>query len=264
MNFKLSTLNTFNFKYSLIIIPFAFFILAFYNAGCQRRIDYDGFDSTKLFSLSELYTIKSFRSLDEALKQPDSVYKLILFGKTYDWVPDEVYSFKYLNTLELSKNNLSTLPNYIGDMIYLQGLYLSENEFTDIPNVIYCLPNLKRLRFGDNKFEFIPKKLLEKKCLEELYFGGNQIGELPDEIFNMLQIKVIDLNNNKISDLKPNVSRLKNLEVLILKNNQLKNIPFEELLSLENLRILNLKGNNISFKILDSLRKAMPNTKIDY
>ena len=246
------------------VICFLLFVILLYSTGCQRRLEYDSFDSTKLFTLSELYEIKTFRSLDEALKQPDSVYKLIIFGKELNRVPDEVYSFKYLNTLELSKNSLKTLPEYIGDMIYLQGLYLAENKFSDMPEQVYRLPNLRRLRLGENKFDFMPEKLLEMKSIEEIYFGRNQIWEIPDRLFDMLQLRVLKLDNNNISNLKTSISKLKNLEVINLKNNKIESIPFEELISLQKLRTLNLKGNKIPFQVLDSLRKAMPNTKIEY
>ena len=60
-------------------------------SSCERKLQYDGFDSSRFFSLYELYQKETFRSLDEALENPDSVFKLVLFRKTLSEVSDEVY-----------------------------------------------------------------------------------------------------------------------------------------------------------------------------
>jgi hypothetical protein len=41
-----------------VIVGFTLFVLLLNSIGCQRRLEYDSFDSTKLFTLSELYEIK--------------------------------------------------------------------------------------------------------------------------------------------------------------------------------------------------------------
>ncbi len=51
-----------------------------------------------------------YRSIEEAVKQPDSVFILILEKKNLDTVPKELLLFKNLTTLNLSFNNIHEIP----------------------------------------------------------------------------------------------------------------------------------------------------------
>jgi len=236
-------------------------ILSLLMAACEKRIHYKQFEPEKLFSLQELYEIKTYRSMEEALESPDSVYKLLIFNQNLESVPVKVSKFHYLNVLELTRNQLTTLPLYIGDMLYLQDLYLGFNNFSKVPDCIYRLPNLKRFIIENNKLSDIPAGLTEMQNLEELHLSQNNIEEIPEELYGMRSLKVLKVDNNQISEISPGIANLENLEILYISYNKIKNLPYE-ITGLQKLRSIYLRGNEIPMETIDSLRVLMPNTKI--
>ncbi|MEA3477082.1 MAG: hypothetical protein U9R60_02795 [Bacteroidota bacterium] len=235
--------------------------------GCTesvKRLEYEDFDENKLFPLHELYNMRTYRHIDKALATPDAVYKLSLIKNGLVAVPEEVYEFKYLNTLELTMNELNDLPVYIGDMLYLQSLYLTSNKFTMVPEPVYNLKNLKRIRMGGNQLSEIPQQLVMMQSIQELFFGKNMITEIPSATFDMQDLYVLKLNHNKIEHLSPKIAQLEKLEVLNLSSNNISEIPFDALKAMRRLKALDFRNNNMNVEVLDSLQKVMTWAKIYY
>ena len=106
-----------------------------------------GFDSVaQLYKLSELDTVKEYKSLEEALKNPDAVIRLTLKGKKLKPIPKEVFLFKNLQELNIRKTKIDLLPKEIGDLKNLQILDVSKNELVTLPPEIGLLTNLKNIK----------------------------------------------------------------------------------------------------------------------
>jgi Leucine-rich repeat (LRR) protein len=237
-------------------------ILGYIIIGCEPKVEYNGYDENLLFSLDELYQLPTYRSLEEALKTPDSVYKIVLFNKGLKEVPGKVARLKYLNILELTTNELSDLPDWVGDMIYLQDLYVARNQFSEVPEAVFRIKNLKRVIFDYNQFTEIPVKILTNPNIEELHFGHNQITRIPDELYGMKQLKVLKLDENNIDYLDTRVGQLTSIKVLDVEGNNLDTLPFNEIINLPNLRTLNIRDNNLSWAFTDSLKRALPGVRV--
>ena len=85
-----------------------------------------------------------FRSIEEALTKPDSVYVLQIRRKRLTQFPEEIFTFKNLNKLDLSRNKIELIPRDIGSLTYLTELNLSKNKLGALPPDIGQLKNLKR------------------------------------------------------------------------------------------------------------------------
>src|SRR5690606_8763147 len=96
----------------------------------------------QMLSKEALDTAHVYTSIEEAMKNPSQVYKLKLRDKLEN-VPDEVKLFTNLNVLDLSKNRLTELPEFLIQMQYLQRLDISRNKFRVFPAQICRIISLK-------------------------------------------------------------------------------------------------------------------------
>jgi leucine-rich repeat protein SHOC2 len=57
-----------------------------------------------------LDTMRTFRSLERALQNPDQVYRLDLSGQKLKEVPEDIRKLRNLNHLDLGNNRLKSRP----------------------------------------------------------------------------------------------------------------------------------------------------------
>ncbi len=97
-----------------------------------------------------------YYSIDEAMKQPEKVYKLNLSGQKLKEFPSELYNLPNLHMLDLSKNKIDEIPADINQLPYLTMLNLYDNKIRILhPNMQY-LGELRHLFLGRNKLVAAP------------------------------------------------------------------------------------------------------------
>jgi Leucine-rich repeat (LRR) protein len=69
---------------------------------------------------------------------------------------------KSLKTLSLEYNQLTKLPESIGDLENLENLYLSGNQITELPTSIFKLENLTNLHLMNNPLKASEKQKIKK------------------------------------------------------------------------------------------------------
>ena len=148
----------------------------------------------------ELATKKTFFNLQEAIAQPDSVYKLNLSKKKLKEIPHEVFSFHNLQILNLSRNNIAAIPVEIGILKSLQELDLSRNALTQLPPEIGQLKNLSNLKLNRNKITSLPMQVGDLLLLENLEMWDNELDTVPDDIQHLARLKTFELRGILFSD----------------------------------------------------------------
>lgn len=110
-------------------------------------------------------------------------------------LPNTVY------TLDLSRNNLSSLPpSNLLKSNSLVELYLNNNRITEISTDVLRLPNLKTLDISDNELKYVDKDTFKHiNKLEYLNLANNWFTSFEKISFHHLgDLKQIVLNNNDL------------------------------------------------------------------
>lgn len=147
----------------------------------------------QLLPQAALDTVRTYRSLDRALQNPDSVYRLDLSHDQLKAVPEEVRQLKNLNALDLGRNKLKDLPGWMNELQYMQEFSAGRNKFTKVPNPVCQWKHLKRLDLHQNHIEALPACMGGLKELFSLDLWSNDLGEFPDEISGMRALRFMDL-----------------------------------------------------------------------
>lgn len=164
----------------------------------------------------EATIIEVYSDLEVALEFPKEVLKLNLSGQSFSYLPEDIYTFVNLLTLELEYVGLQEVSSGISKLRRLSYLNMSFNELIYFPEEICNLRNLGNLDLSDN-----------------------QIDSIPDELKNFRRLSVLNLSNNNISDIPYAVDSLNTLTVLNLTGNPIPIWQIEEISkSLPNTKII--------------------------
>lgn len=105
------------------------------------------------------------------------------------------------NSLDLSGQNLKSVPKYVFDMKNLESLNLSNNQLTGaLPGEIRFLQNLKILDASNNQMTGVPAEVGQLTKLEVLNLANNQLTGLPYELGNLKNLKTLNLSGNSYSE----------------------------------------------------------------
>lgn len=178
----------------------------------------------KQLDSSNLY--KEYYSLEDALKNPEKVYRLNLSNQKIKFPADSVWSkFSNLEYLSLKNDHLKEIPDGIGNLKNLKTLDLSGNDFKVLPNSFSNLTNLRELYLNDEKKMDVNQSLIVLRDLPKLsilHLENDNLKSIPPNIFLMRNLETLYLNDNRISSIPQELKKLDNLKYLDLHHNKLK------------------------------------------
>ncbi|WP_448701306.1 protein kinase [Mucilaginibacter sp. AW1-3] len=161
--------------------------------------------------------------------------------------PPEIFELAdTLEILDLSRNQLSTLPDDFGRLKKLKILFCSENQFTALPEVLADCPELDMVGFKSNIIESVPAKALNPN-IRWLILTNNRIVKLPATIGNCHRMQKLMLAGNQLTELPQELSNCRNLALLRIAANRLTALP-AWLLAMPKLSWLAFSGNPFSIK----------------
>lgn len=147
----------------------------------------------QLLPQAVLDTVRTFRSLERALQEPDSVYRLDLSRQGLKEVPGELRRLKNLNALDLGRNKLRSLPAWMNELLYMQEFSAGRNKFMEVPQAVCQWKALKRLDLHQNSIQGLPACMGGLKQLHSLDLWSNELGDFPAEIAGMKALRFVDL-----------------------------------------------------------------------
>ena len=172
---------------------------------------------------------KEFTTLNDALKNPEKVFRLNLSNQDISISSEQWLRFINLEYLNLKNDHLKEIPIAITKIKSLKTIDLSGNDFTNLPEEFSNLINLEEIYLNNEKNMNLPRTL-------------SILAKLP-------MLKSLHLENDNLSKLPSEILSFKNLENLYLNQNNFKKIP--EIQSLDHLKYLDLKDNNIKPELQD-------------
>ncbi|CAM4030084.1 leucine-rich repeat-containing protein kinase family protein [Shewanella denitrificans] len=163
-----------------------------------------------------------------------------------------------LETLDLSANQLTELPDDFGRFHALKILFLSDNHFTQLPKVLAHCPKLSMVGFKANQIEYVAEDCLPLG-LRWLILTDNKITQLPDSMGQLTLLQKCALAGNAIERLPESMAACQRLELLRVSANKLTELP-SWLFSLPRLSWLAFDGNPVTQAVTSSMTQAMGNT----
>jgi hypothetical protein len=146
-----------------------------------------------------------------------------------------------LEILDLSNNQLTSLPDEIKQLKNLKIIFASNNLFETLPEILGQCENLEMVGFKANKIKHVPAESLPIK-LRWLILTDNQLTSLPDTLGERPRLQKLALAGNQLTQLPANLTQLINLELVRISANQLTECP-DQLLALPKLAWLAFSGN---------------------
>lgn len=160
-------------------------------------------EAQKILEPEELMRMPVYKSIEAArAANPDSVFRLSLRGKKLKHIPAEVYQFKNLQWLDLSRNRITTLNDSIGLLLSLTDLNLGYNKLKTLPAAIGSLKHLSVLKLHKNLITHLPKEMGNLRYLETLEMWDNEIDVFPEEMRECRLLRKLDLRGILMSDEK--------------------------------------------------------------
>ena len=154
-----------------------------------------------------------------------------------------------LEILDLSDNQLTTLPSELAQLKKLKIIFASNNLFTVLPEVLGQCENLEMIGFKSNQIHHVPANSLPEK-LRWLILTDNVIETLPDTLGERPRLQKLALAGNKLTKLPLTLAKANNLELVRIWANNLTECP-EQLLNLPKLAWFAFSGNPFSRSTLN-------------
>lgn len=166
--------------------------------------------------------------------------------------PEEILQLApTLEILDLSDNQLSKVPDSIGQLKKLKIVFFARNNFTEFPQALAKCPALSMVGFKSNQIETIPENAFPP-LLQWLILTDNKIETLPKSIGQCIKLQKCGLAGNQIVELPIEMANCQHLELLRISANKLKSIP-NWLFELPKLSWVAFSGNPCSYQMESSV-----------
>jgi Leucine-rich repeat (LRR) protein len=139
-------------------------------------------------------------------------------------LPDEFIALPQLLFLDLSENNLQSLPLSIYVVKQLERLHLSSNHIGNLSVLVENFTKLRSLHISSNQLRFLPAELFTLRSLEQLDLADNRITSISNEINYLTKLTMLWLNSNMLSEI-PKIHKLERLVEFSAFGNPLRNPP---------------------------------------
>jgi tRNA A-37 threonylcarbamoyl transferase component Bud32 len=146
-----------------------------------------------------------------------------------------------LEILDLSNNQLSTMPLEIKQLTKLKIIFASNNLFETLPASLGACQSLEMVGFKANQIKEVPEASLPLQ-LRWLILTDNQIAQLPESLGDCIRLEKLALAGNQLTRLPKSTDQLQNLAFLRISANQMLAFPIQ-ILILPKLAWFSFSGN---------------------
>ena len=172
--------------------------------------------------------------------------------------PREIFSLAdSLEILDLSGNQLASLPDDLPKLHKLKVIFCSQNNFTELPQVLGRCDALSMVGFKSNQIVEVPAASLPAK-LRWLILTDNCVQQLPSNLGDCTELQKLMLAGNQLTQLPASLANCHKLELIRLAANRLEQLP-QWLFTLPRLTWLAYAGNPLSAELeAEALNVSLP------
>ncbi|XP_070603246.1 PH domain leucine-rich repeat-containing protein phosphatase 1 [Erythrolamprus reginae] len=172
----------------------------------------------------------------------------------------------YLTYLDVSRNQLESLPDWVCDSQNLEVLNLGHNQIRELPAQLFHNINLRKLLAGHNQLARLPEGI-EETHVEVLDVQHNQLVELPSNLMlKGYSLRFLNASANKLETLPPATLSEETqsvLQELYLTNNNLTDKSISVLTGYPHLKILHMAFNQLQCFPASKMAKLVELEEID-
>jgi hypothetical protein len=184
--------------------------------------------------------------------------RLELTGLGLREVPVTLAELADLKTINLSHNELTTLPDFLLNMFGLEKLTLDHNPNLGMDFSFRLGSTLAFLSCANCGFNHFPPSIENLSYLEALDISENFIGNSPWKIDGLAKLRELDLSKCGLNKLPVDFAKMfPSLEYLDLRDNDFSAVP-EALFGIESLDVLWLEGNPLPESIWEAAEAVGP------
>ncbi|XP_034181315.1 leucine-rich repeat 47 [Osmia lignaria lignaria] len=149
---------------------------------------------------------------------PRTTKELHLTGLNRKSFDRQILRLQSLRVLDLSNNQISSIPTELGALEHLQELILSQNRLNKALKWTWLeqtaiKTNLKLLDISDNSLIILPEQIGKLHGLVNFKASKNMLSYLPQSIGKLSSLKYLDVSKNNLNYLP---GSMKNLRLILL------------------------------------------------
>lgn len=186
---------------------------------CQREHD---------LQLASLATMDSIE-LSPGFDQPPSDIRALL--SLPFWLLEKM-TLQRVKVLNLSHCRLKALPIELSMLANLSKLVVDSqpgeargNQLTSLPESIGNLVNLKHLSIANNRLVTLPASICQLEQLETFWANNNNLIQLPAQIFQLRKLQRFIVCDNLLRSLPSEMHSMRALSTFVVANNPLRYPP---------------------------------------
>jgi Leucine-rich repeat (LRR) protein len=160
-----------------------------------------------------------------------------------DTIPREMMNLTRVRELRFRGNRITGLHPNVGNLSFIETLDLSGNELAEFPVAVTGLTSLRWLFLDFNNMTgSIPGSIGNLINLWDLYVGFNQLsGQLPAEMSELTQLIEFDITSNNLTGMIPEeMGNNLNLRIMNISNNNFHHTHIEPIMQWNNYASLDL------------------------
>lgn len=185
---------------------------------------------------------------------------MIIFSEILD-DDEKFWEITPCTKLDLSFNQIRSLPNEITSLTELTSLKIRNNNLNLLPRDIFnSIQKLNHLDLSFNKLESLDDSIGNCFQLKELLLSNNRLVNIPISIARCNCMTVLDIQDNMLRQF-PNIYHIQSITSINLSNNSITEIPIEFLSLASSLKSIELRKNRIS--IVPNMDKFVSLTYLD-
>ena len=156
----------------------------------------------------------------EVFDLADTLEVLNLSGNQLASLPQDLPRLHRLKIIFCSDNAFTRLPEVLGECKALQVVGFKANRIAEVPGAALP-PALRWLILTDNAIRILPPELGQRPALQKLMLAGNQLDRLPPSLAGAQRLELIRLAANQLPELPAWLTELPRLSWLALAGNPL-------------------------------------------